>query len=176
MPEDSVSDEEYDLHNEWSDAQENVAAASRELTKAKDLYDSAVRRVTRATSAIEAWRMKQNASIPVDRNARELIGGGDPNDPKHKELKPNGQQQDYVVLSAEERAKGFVRPVRSAYRHGKCGAVTTMSRALCETIARDPFFYQGTFCSTCCKHFPIGEDGDFIWLENDGQEIHKVGT
>lgn len=29
----------------------------------------------------------------------------------------NGQQQDYVVLAEEERAKGFVRPVRRSYRH-----------------------------------------------------------
>jgi hypothetical protein len=30
---------------------------------------------------------------------------------------PDGQQRDYLVLSEEERAKGFVRPVRSSYRH-----------------------------------------------------------
>lgn len=30
--------------------------------------------------------------------------------PEHRKLKPNGQQQDYVVLAEEERAKGFVRP------------------------------------------------------------------
>lgn len=32
-------------------------------------------------------------------------------------LKPNGQHEAYWILSAEERAKGFVRPVRLAYRH-----------------------------------------------------------
>ena len=36
--------------------------------------------------------------------------------PEHRKLKPNGQQQDYVVLAEEERAKGFVRPVRRTYR------------------------------------------------------------
>lgn len=35
----------------------------------------------------------------------------------HRELKPNGQQLAYVVLSDEERAKGFVRPLRFAYEH-----------------------------------------------------------
>jgi hypothetical protein len=35
----------------------------------------------------------------------------------HAELQANGQQRDYVVLSAEERAKGFVRPVRLSYVH-----------------------------------------------------------
>lgn len=30
---------------------------------------------------------------------------------------PNGQHESYWVLSASERAKGFVRPVRQSYRH-----------------------------------------------------------
>jgi len=37
--------------------------------------------------------------------------------PDHRELRADGQQKAYVVLSAEERAKGFVRPVRRSYRH-----------------------------------------------------------
>lgn len=40
-----------------------------------------------------------------------------PDDQSHTKLKANGQQEDYIVLSAEERAKGFVRPYRSSYRH-----------------------------------------------------------
>lgn len=40
-----------------------------------------------------------------------------PADGSHKRLKPNGQQEGYVVLSEEERAKGFVRPVRRSYVH-----------------------------------------------------------
>lgn len=35
----------------------------------------------------------------------------------HTELKPNGQQLAYVVLTPEERAKGFVRPYRDSYVH-----------------------------------------------------------
>jgi hypothetical protein len=41
----------------------------------------------------------------------------DPNDPKLKQVRPDGQQEAYLVLSDEERAKGFVRPVRTKYRH-----------------------------------------------------------
>ncbi|MDN7456577.1 hypothetical protein [Burkholderia cenocepacia] len=41
----------------------------------------------------------------------------DPNDPKLSETRPDGQRETYLVLSAEERAKGFVRPVRDAYVH-----------------------------------------------------------
>lgn len=83
-----------------------------------------------------------------------------------------GQQQDYVVLAEEERAKGFVRPVRRSYRHLKCGVVTTMGQALAETYARDPAFYSGTFCCGCGTHFPVGADGEFVW---DGTD-EKVGT
>jgi len=92
--------------------------------------------------------------------------------PGHKELKPDGQQKGYVVLAEEERAKGFVRPLRDRYVHLKCGAVTTInSRTIIETLARDPFFYSGTFCCVCGKHFPVGEDGEFVW--EDGT---KCGT
>ena len=43
----------------------------------------------------------------------------DPNDPKLKEGQKNetGQHEIYLVLSEEERAKGFVRPVRNTYVH-----------------------------------------------------------
>ena len=92
--------------------------------------------------------------------------------PEHRNLRPNGQQQDYVVLAEEERAKGFVRPVRRSYKHLKCGGVTTMAQTIAETVARDPDFYSGTFCCACRAHFPTGADGEFVW---DGTN-EKVGT
>lgn len=70
----------------------------------------------------------------------------DRNDPGLKETKPGGQQEKYLVLSAEEKVKGFVRPVRLVYAHvgrricgkpvfedsdipeGKVGYVCTMER------------------------------------------------
>ena len=139
----------------------------------------------------------------------------------HTELRPDGQQKGYIVLSAEERAKGFVRPVRRSYVHvGKrpkhplrelteeergrysqfgyvkyeeypksdssitgrfwkeselksgCGQATVMSQEIAETYARDPKFYGGTYCSTCHLHFPVGEDGEFVWQGTD----ERVGT
>ena len=43
---------------------------------------------------------------------------GSPVTPDHREIDPRtGQQKGYVVLSAAERAKGFVRPVRRSYVH-----------------------------------------------------------
>lgn len=98
---------------------------------------------------------------------------GSPVTPDHRDIDPaTGQQKGYVVLSADERAKGFVRPVRHSYRHSKCGGVTTMGTSLSETYARDPGFYSGTFCAICRTHFPIGADGEFAW---DGTN-EKVGT
>lgn len=40
-----------------------------------------------------------------------------PDDNSHTKLRADGQQIGYVVLSAEERAKGFVKPVRNKYLH-----------------------------------------------------------
>lgn len=44
----------------------------------------------------------------------ETTTDGQPFDPNTKD---NGQQKNYIVLTEEERAKGFVRPVRRSYRH-----------------------------------------------------------
>ena len=94
---------------------------------------------------------------------------GSPVTPGHRDLKPNGQQKGYVVLSDDERAKGFVRPVRDTYLHKSCGGATTMSRSIAETYARNPFFYSGTFCVGCGSHFPLDQ---FVWDGTDEQ----VGT
>lgn len=97
---------------------------------------------------------------------------GSPVTPDHRELKPNGQQRGYVVLSEEERAKGFVRPVRRSYVHLSCNSVTTMGPAIAETYARQPTFYSGTFCVGCGAHYPVGPDGEFVWSGTN----EKVGT
>ena len=51
------------------------------------------------------------------------------------------QAEVYLVLSDEERAEGFVRPVRA------------------------------TYCARCNLHRPVGEAGEFEWLDGS-----KVGT
>jgi len=80
---------------------------------------------------------------------------------------PNtGMHKDYYILCDEERAKGFVQPVRTAYKHLKCGSVTYMGIKLAETYARDPKFYGATFCCACGSHFPLFTvDGNqFVWV------------
>lgn len=84
-----------------------------------------------------------------------------------------GQHEVYLVLSDDEREKGFVRPVRHSYVHLTCGSVTRMGQALAETYARDPSFYGATYCVRCDMHRPVGEDGEFVWDDGSGQ---KVGT
>jgi hypothetical protein len=159
--------------------------------------------------------MSEKEVPPVDRSKRETLHGTPIGE--HLEIDPQtGMQKDYIVLTAEERSKGFVRPVYESYRHvgrrpkhptraltdeenakynnakdedpfvlyetyppelapkkgrfwtkkelrSGCGGVTTMGKKLCETYARDPKFYSGTYCATCGAHFPVGEDGEFVW-------------
>lgn len=94
----------------------------------------------------------------------------DENDPRLNEIKDDGQQEVYLILSEEERAKGFVRPVRTSYIHILCGTVTTMGLTLAETCARDPYFYGGTMCVKCHSHFPFKlDDGTpaFLWEQDN---------
>lgn len=114
-------------------------------------------------------------------------------DPKDPELgrgaddKPVEQNKKYLILSEEERKKGFIRPVRMSYvhvgidgheidpkdpsKHGRtgtgCGVETKMGLALCETYARDPKFYGSTYCVGCRMHLPVAE---FVWSE-DGERV-----
>lgn len=182
----------------------------------------------------------------------------DPEEARNSGTRADGQQNKYAVLSDEERAKGFVRPVRRSYKHvgvrpthartralsddeakryeqfgyvayesypcsqivdangptpecgypadnerhddqsptfchsyqsrdgssttgrywtvaqlaSGCGTVTTMGEKIAETYARNPNFYSGTFCVGCHTHLPIGEAGEFVWID-DGT---RVGT
>ena len=106
---------------------------------------------------------------------KTTLTDGTPVTPDHREIDPaTGMQKGYVVLSAEERAKGWVRPLRRTYTHvgrineqrlggprlGGCGTDTTMGLALAETWASDIYFYGGTYCCFCRAHFPLNE---FVW-------------
>lgn len=141
----------------------------------------------------------------------------------------NKLHRSYIVLTEEERAKGFVRPVRQRYKHvgirpkfellplteeqkaknatygyvgyeaypvgspekerglvgrywtqaqldSGCGGITIMGLAIAETYARKPDFYGATMCVHCGAHYPVGEHGEFVWIERDGSEGPRVGT
>lgn len=98
----------------------------------------------------------------------------DPTDPRiqrsrgtRQDYEPVPQQEVYLILSDEERAKGFVRPVRRSYKHLPCGTVTTMALPLAETYARNPSFYSATYCVGCHAHRVVAE---FVW-EPDGSPV-----
>lgn len=98
----------------------------------------------------------------------------DPTDPRLArgvDVEPTDQASVYLVLSDDERAKGYVRPLRRTYLHEPCGTTTTMGLAIAETYARQPDFYGATYCVNCRKHLPVGADGEFVWLDGT-----KVGT
>lgn len=91
----------------------------------------------------------------------------DPTDPRlgrGVDDKPGPQSEAYLILSNEEIAKGFIRPVRLRYIHLTCGAETTMSQKIAETYARKPTFYGSTYCIRCKKHLPVA---DFKWSNTD---------
>lgn len=90
----------------------------------------------------------------------------DRNNPDLNTPKEDGQNKVYLVLSDDELAKGFVRPVRRTYVHNKCGVATTMGQKLAETYARDPSFYGATYCVRCSTHLPVAE---FSW--DDGSVL-----
>ena len=108
----------------------------------------------------------------------------DPKDPRlthGADSEPVPQAATYLVLSDEERAKGFVRPVRRTYLHVGCPSgdtvsTTTMGQAIAETYARDPKFYGATYCVHCSMHRPVGENGEFVWVENGRVTDLKVGA
>lgn len=90
----------------------------------------------------------------------------DPTDPRIGrgiDDEPTPQHDVYLVLSDDERARGFVRPVRTSYLHATCGVVTTMGTAIAETYARDPHFYGATYCVQCARHLPVAE---FTWVDD----------
>lgn len=115
--------------------------------------------------------------ITSDPNDPRLTHGPDPADGPYRE-----QADTYLVLSEEERAKGFIRPLRNSYWHSTCGRVTTMGAPIAETYARQPDFYGGTYCAHCGHHRPVGPDGEFYWCDPDDIERQqpsrqpKVGT
>ena len=157
-------------HLTFKEAQEVRGRLDAALNAAMIRRDQETREKLEALARAEA--------PPVDRTAVTTIHGTPVAEVRAIEQE-KGQHADYIVLTAEERARGFVRPVRRSYVHvgaegGKrgCGAVTTMGQALAETYSRDPSFYGSTFCVTCQTHLPVGKDGEFVW---DGTD-ERVGT
>lgn len=79
------------------------------------------------------------------------------------EKREDGQYENHPTIDEG----GFAKPVRTRYKHDKCGGVTKMGRDLAESIARDPDYYDSTFCAACEDYFPLDE---FEWVK-DGERV-----
>lgn len=81
---------------------------------------------TAEAASMECFRMSQ------EHEPRTTLSDGTQIYPEHRNIIPEGprkgQQEGYVVLAEEERAKGFVRPVRQSYTHLKCGVTAMVVR------------------------------------------------
>lgn len=105
--------------------------------------------------------------MSTDESKLCTTNGESPSKVRSEQTNETGQHKGYLILCDAERAKGFVKPYRDSYRHRNCGTVTTMSRQISETYARDPYFYGATFCVNCNKHLPLSQ---FTW-EPDGEPM-----
>ena len=133
----------------------------RRLAERYNLPPDQVQRLAETRAAVLATRSKV---APVHGTLTD-----DPTDPalgRGVDTEQTAQHERYLVLSVEEREKGFVRPVRLTYVHTKCGVATSMGQAIAETYSRQPSFYGSTYCMGCRMHLPVGE---FRW--NDGSVV-----
>lgn len=107
---------------------------------------------------------------------RVQLTDGSPVTPDHREIDPaTGQQKGYVVLAPEERAKGFVRPVRRSYVHagfGYCGADLGSWRE-----QPNAFGYVSCICGGPPSHEdPHGDDGGHSVFVATQRELDRLKT
>jgi hypothetical protein len=95
----------------------------------------------------------------------------DPLDPGLQEKLPNGQQAKHLVLPKADRAKGFMRPVCGEYEHEFCGKTTVIGNEIAETFARQPDFYDSTFCSHCREYDVVSH---FHWCDDLGGVLGSI--
>jgi len=103
--------------------------------------------------------------VPLHRGVLQHLTQG-------RDVNESVEKKASVVLSAQDKVRGFVRPLRLSYIHSTCGSVTTMSDVIAETYARDPKYYDGTYCVGCSMHLPVSQ---FTWVDTVDTGI-VVGT
>lgn len=153
----------------------HIAKAAQDLAHAKEIQRSILsgRRLRPILlPKVDVGEFPPAARLTTDRTDPRLGHGVD-------EQPIGGQHSVYLVLSDDERAKGFVRPYVENYVHarelGGCGSVTHMGRALSETYAAKPTFYGATYCVHCDMHKRVGEDGEFFWSDKIGYPLQRDG-
>lgn len=115
------------------------------------------------TRSLRAFPLTEVVVPPVPTTAN-------PADPRLHQTGPDGQAEVYLVLPEEElKSDAFERPLLFRYVHGKCGGVTSVGGKIALTFAKDPTFYDTTFCCHCLAQFPVDE---FTWEGAD----QRVGS
>ena len=151
-------------HPSWSPTSPELAASEMERCAALNIAPEFRHLFAARTNVMPAH-------ITAEPAVRTTTDPTDPQLTHGPDTDPRGQAEVYLILSDAERAKGFVRPLHESYRHIPCGTVTHMATVLAATFARDPAFYGSTYCVQCGLHRPVGEHGEFEWLDGS-----KVGT
>ena len=151
-------------HPSWSPTSPELAASEMERRGALDIALEFRHLFATGTSTM-------STHITMEPAVRTTIDPDDPQLTHDPDTELWGQTEVYPILSDAERAKDFVRPLRESYRHISCLLVTNIDDAIAATFARDPAFYSSTYCAWCNLHSPVGERGEFEWLDGS-----KVGT
>ena len=94
--------------------------------------------------------------------------------PEDKKVEPQIKppiipQKTKDMITDTEKARGFVRPIRSVIVHKACGERNVLTDAVAEMYARDPKGNTNALCVACGNYFPVVE---FNW---EGIE-EKVGS
>ncbi len=78
---------------------------------------------------------------------------------RHRRLRPDGQQTDYVTLPVDERERGSLDGVPRVYVHRRCDEWTEMPEDIVRSYLKNPYLYLGdkTYCAGCEKHVPFRE-------------------
>lgn len=90
-------------------------------------------------------------------------------------IRENGQHTSYWILSAEERAKGFVRPVRKSYRHVGSGGPKYQTRPL--TAEEHTRYDQYRYVSF--EPYPEGTGSAVVgryWTQEQLDQANGCGT
>lgn len=88
--------------------------------------------------------------------------------------RPDGQHVDHWVLSAEERAKGFVRPVRDTYRHVGIAGPTYPLRDLTEEDLER--FGGGPTGYAKYEEYPRSPDQTALGRFWTQEQLNKIGN
>lgn len=69
---------------------------------------------------------------------------------------------DPVVLTEQELAAGFVRPLRLRVLHIFCGRPSAVMAGQAEDLAKDPASWSTCWCGVCGRRLPIEQ---FTWVD-----------